>query len=164
MGVTTGHSGSFTYDGKYLIYGHEPGGGSAERYQVNSTILERTLFFIDPLTGETKGTMLQVRRRRRRAPNCTWHNFNVVPTKARDLPTVGIATTQVYPSSTSRTRWRRSEIAYADPGPAGEADTPSLPRPSSSAASNDVLGTTATSTSPTYTSAASSRGSSTLDG
>ena len=28
MGVTTGHSGSFTYDGKLLVYGHEPGGGT----------------------------------------------------------------------------------------------------------------------------------------
>ena len=28
MGVTTGHSGSFTYDGKLLIFGHEPGGGT----------------------------------------------------------------------------------------------------------------------------------------
>ena len=37
MGVTTGHSGSFTYDGKYLIYGHEPGGGSAARCQATST-------------------------------------------------------------------------------------------------------------------------------
>ena len=35
-GVTTGHSGSFTYDGKYLIYGHEPGGGSAARCQATA--------------------------------------------------------------------------------------------------------------------------------
>ena len=34
MGVSTGHSGSFTYDGKHLIYGHEPGGGSGARCQV----------------------------------------------------------------------------------------------------------------------------------
>ena len=60
-GVTTGHSGSFTYDGKYLIYGHEPGGGSAARCQATSTIVERTLYFIDPLTGQTKGEMLHPR-------------------------------------------------------------------------------------------------------
>ena len=29
--VTTGHSGSFTYDGKLLVYGHEPGGGTQSR-------------------------------------------------------------------------------------------------------------------------------------
>ena len=88
MGVTTGHSGSFTYDGKYLIYGHEPGGGSAARCQATSTVLERTLFFIDPLTGETKGTMLHPRPQNSRE-NCTWHNFNVVPTKAGYYATVG---------------------------------------------------------------------------
>ena len=54
-GVTTGHSGSFTYDGKYLIYGHEPGGGSAARCQATSTVVERTLYFIDPLTGKVQG-------------------------------------------------------------------------------------------------------------
>ena len=38
MGVQTGHSGSFTYDGKYLIYGHEPGGG-CRPCQASSTVL-----------------------------------------------------------------------------------------------------------------------------
>ena len=31
IGATTGHSGSFTYDGKLLIFGHEPGGGTRRR-------------------------------------------------------------------------------------------------------------------------------------
>ena len=91
MGVSTGHSGSFTYDGKHLIYGHEPGGGSAARCQVtgpNTTDLDKTLFFIDPLTGATTGTMMHPRAQTARE-NCTWHNFNVVPTKAGYYATVG---------------------------------------------------------------------------
>ena len=115
MGVTTGHSGSFTYDGKYLIYGHEPGGGSAARCQATSTVLERTLFFIDPLTGETKGTMLHPRPQNSRE-NCTWHNFNVVPTKAGYYATVGSYQSGISVFDFSNPAAPR-EIAYADPAP-----------------------------------------------
>ena len=154
MGVTTGHSGSFTYDGKYLIYGHEPGGGSAARCQATSTVLERTLFFIDPLTGETKGTMLHPRPQNSRE-NCTWHNFNVVPTKAGYYATVGSYQSGISvfdfsnPAAAARDRLRRSGPADRHAG---------RPPPSSSAATGRRTGTTATSTSPT-SSAASSRGS-----
>ena len=120
MGVTTGHSGSFTYDGKYLIYGHEPGGGSAARCQATSTVLERTLFFIDPLTGETKGTMLHPRPQNSRE-NCTWHNFNVVPTKAGYYATVGSYQSGISVFDFSNPAAPR-EIAYADPAPL--TDTP----------------------------------------
>ena len=36
-GVTIGHSGSFTYDGRLLIYGHEPGGGTSAECEENDT-------------------------------------------------------------------------------------------------------------------------------
>ena len=115
MNVTTGHSGSFTYDGKYLIYGHEPGGGSAARCQATSTVAERTLFFLDPLTGETKGTMLHPRPQTSRE-NCTWHNFNVVPTKAGYYATVGSYQSGISVFDFSNPAMPR-EIAYADPQP-----------------------------------------------
>ena len=118
MGVSTGHSGSFTYDGKHLIYGHEPGGGSAARCQVtgpNTTDLDKTLFFIDPLTGATTGTMMHPRAQTARE-NCTWHNFNVVPTKAGYYATVGS-----YQSGISILEFtdpmNPREIAFADPAP-----------------------------------------------
>src|SRR6478609_3137900 len=114
-GVTTGHSGSFTYDGKYLIYGHEPGGGSAARCQATSTIVERTLYFIDPLTGDTKGEMLHPRPQNSRE-NCTWHNFNVVPTKAGYYATVGSYQSGISVFDFSNPAAPR-EIAYADPAP-----------------------------------------------
>ncbi|WP_211340151.1 LVIVD repeat-containing protein [Solirubrobacter pauli] len=114
-GVGTGHSGSFTYDGKYLMFGHEPGGGSAARCQASSTIVERTLYLLDPLTGETKGEMLHPRPQGSRE-NCTWHNFNVVPTKAGYYATSGS-----YQSGISiidfSTPAAPKEIAYADPAP-----------------------------------------------
>ena len=112
-GVGTGHSGSFTYDGKYLIFGHEPGGGSAARCQATSTIVERTLYLLDPVTGETKGEMLHPRPQGWRE-NCTWHDFNVVPTKAGYYATSGS-----YQSGISiidfSTPAAPKEIAYADP-------------------------------------------------
>ena len=114
--VTTGHSGSFTYDGKYLIFGHEPGGGSAARCQATSTIVERTLYFIDPLTGETKGKMLHPRPQNSRE-NCTWHNFNVVPTKAGYYATVGSYQSGISVFDFSNPAAPR-ELAYADPGAA----------------------------------------------
>ncbi len=112
---TTGHSGSFTYDGKYLIYGHEPGGGSAARCQASSTIVERTLYFIDPVTGQTKGEMLHPRPQGSRE-NCTWHNFNVVPTKAGYYATVGSYQSGISVFDFSNPAAPK-EIAYADPAP-----------------------------------------------
>jgi hypothetical protein len=114
-GVGIGHSGSFTYDGKYLIYGHEPGGGSAARCQDTSSTVDRTLFFLDPQTGETKGTMLHPRPQTNRE-NCTWHNFNVVPTKAGYYATVGSYQSGIAIIDFSNPAAPR-EIAYADPKP-----------------------------------------------
>jgi len=77
--VTTGHSGSFTYDGKLLIYGHEPGGGTQSNCEAGNSLLERSLYFLNPEDGEIKGTFVQPRPQSS-TENCTWHNFNVVPT------------------------------------------------------------------------------------
>jgi hypothetical protein len=118
--VTTGHSGSFTYDGKYLVYGHEPGGGSAARCQATSTVVERTLYFMDPLTGDVKGEMLHPRPQSSRE-NCTWHNFNVIPTKAGYYATVGSYQSGISVFDFSNPAAPK-EIAYADPAPL--TDTP----------------------------------------
>ena len=78
---------------------------------------QRTLFFIDPLTGETKGTMLHPRPQNSRE-NCTWHNFNVVPTKAGYYATVGSYQSGISvfdfsnPARAARDRLRRSGPAH----------------------------------------------------
>ena len=77
--VTTGHSGSFTYDGKLLVYGHEPGGGTGASCEASDSILFRSLYFLDPETGADRGSFVQPRPQSS-TENCTWHNFNVVPT------------------------------------------------------------------------------------
>jgi hypothetical protein len=116
-----GHSGSFSYDGKVLIFGHEPGGGTQAMCQSSSSTLNKSLFFIDPQTGDTLGTMLHVRPQGNQE-NCTWHNFNVVPTHKGN-----IAVTGNYQSGISVLDFTNpaapQEIAYADPAPL----TPSTP-------------------------------------
>ena len=87
-GVGVGHSGSFSYDGKVLIFGHEPGGGTQAQCQATSTLVNRTLFFYDPVAGTQLGTLVQPRAQTAQE-NCTWHNFNVVPTHKGRTAIVG---------------------------------------------------------------------------
>lgn len=78
-GVTIGHSAAFTWDGEVLVYGHEPGGGGLPRCQESSSDVDRTLFFLEAATGKTLGTFISPRPQTA-TENCTWHNYNVVPT------------------------------------------------------------------------------------
>ena len=115
MGITTGHSGSFTYDGKVLIFGHEPGGGSQAQCQASSTLANRTLFFMEPLTGNQIGSLVH-QRNQTNTENCTWHNFNVVPTYKGYAAIVGS-----YQKGISALDFTNpaapQEIAFADPAP-----------------------------------------------
>jgi hypothetical protein len=114
-GVSIGHSGSFTYDGRVLIYGHEPGGGSQAQCQASSSITNRSLFFIDSETGAQLGTLVHPRPQTAQE-NCTWHNFNVVPTYKGYYAVSGS-----YQSGISVIDFTNpaapQEIAYADPAP-----------------------------------------------
>ena len=114
-GVSIGHSASFTWDGKVLIFGHEPGGGSEARCQSTSAEVDRTLFFFDAATGAPVGTILHPRPQTS-TENCTWHNYNVVPTDKRYVLVSGN-----YQSGISVVDFtdpaRATEIAFADPAP-----------------------------------------------
>ena len=87
-GVGIAHSGSFSYDGKVLIFGHEPGGGTGAQCQATSSAVNRTLFFYEPQTGMQVGTLIQPRPQTAQE-NCTWHNFNVVPSYKGRVAIVG---------------------------------------------------------------------------
>ena len=114
-GVTIGHAASFTWDGKYLVFGHEPGGGSQARCQETSSEVDKTLYFLDAATGATVGTLLQPRPQTN-FENCTWHNFNVVPTDKRY-----VLVSSSYQAGTSVIEFtdpsKPREIASADPAP-----------------------------------------------
>jgi hypothetical protein len=113
--TTLGHSGAFSYDGKVLMFGWEPGGGTSAACEATDPVLNKTLFFLDPLTGDTLGTMLQ-QRSQASNENCTWHNFNVVPTYKRRIVVtgnyqMGISVIDFTDPAAPQ------EIAYADPTP-----------------------------------------------
>ena len=114
-GVGVGHSGSFTYDGKVLVFGHEPGGGSQAQCQTTSSLVNRSIYFIEPRTGTELGTF-QHQRPQTNRENCTWHNFNIVPTY-RGYAYVsgnyqsGISVVDFTDPTAPR------EVAYADPAP-----------------------------------------------
>lgn len=116
-GVTIGHSSAFSNDGKTLIFGHEPGGGSAAQCQASSSVVNRTLFFFDALTGTQTGAFVQPRPQTSRE-NCTWHNFNVVPTNRAHVAVIGsyqMGITVIDFTDPANVQ----QIAYADPAPLG---------------------------------------------
>ena len=121
-GVTIGHSASFTWDGSMLIFGHEPGGGTQARCQASSSVVDRTLFFFDAETGTLLGTFLHPRPQTN-LENCTWHNYNVVPTNKRHILVSGN-----YQSGVSVLDFTNPanvyEVAFADPAPLVDPNPP----------------------------------------
>jgi hypothetical protein len=113
-GVTIGHSAAWTWDGEVLVFGHEPGGGSQARCQATSAEVDKTLFFYDH-EGNQLGSLV-LPRPQTAAENCTWHNYNVVPTGKRYVLVAGnyqagISVVDFTDPANAR------EIAYADPAP-----------------------------------------------
>ena len=118
-GVTIGHSAAFTWDGKVIVFGHEPGGGGQARCQATSSQTDKTLFFYDTATGAPVGSFVNPRPQTA-TENCTWHNYNVVPTtKGYVLVSAqyqgGISVVDFSNPAAAQ------EIAYADPAPLSPA-------------------------------------------
>jgi LVIVD repeat len=113
--TTLGHSGAFSYDGKVLVFGWEPGGGTGAACEAGDPTLNKTLFFLNSQTGDVLGTML-TQRPQGNNENCTWHNFNVVPTYKRNILVtgnyqMGISVIDFTDPTAPQ------EIGYADPTP-----------------------------------------------
>jgi hypothetical protein len=83
-GVTIGHSAAFSWDGEIVIFGHEPGGGVAAACEATDPPLDRSFFFYDSGTGALLGTWT-LPRAQGPTENCTLHNYNVIPTKKRNI-------------------------------------------------------------------------------
>jgi hypothetical protein len=73
-GVDPGHSAAWTWDGKVVVFGWEPGGGVQAKCQQTSTDLERTLFFFDGATGDELGRFVFTRFQGP-TENCTLHDL-----------------------------------------------------------------------------------------
>jgi hypothetical protein len=114
-GVSVGHSATFTYDGEVLVFGHEPGGGSQAQCQSTSSVVNRSIYFFDPVTGTQLGSFVHPRPQTN-TENCTWHNFNMVPTYTGYVFVSGnyqsgISVVDFTDPANAR------EIAFADPAP-----------------------------------------------
>ncbi|MGH3045247.1 MAG: LVIVD repeat-containing protein [Gaiellaceae bacterium] len=82
--VSIGHSAAFSWDGEIVVFGHEPGGGVAAECEATDPPLNRSFFFYDTDTGMLLGTWT-LPRAQGPTENCTLHNYNVIPTKKRNL-------------------------------------------------------------------------------
>ena len=82
--VTVGHSAAFSWDGETIIFGHEPGGGVQAACEATDPPLDRSFFFYDTDTGALLGTWT-LPRAQGPTENCTLHNYNVIPTKKRNI-------------------------------------------------------------------------------
>jgi hypothetical protein len=89
------HSAAFTWDGRQLIGGWEPGGGTQPRCQVTGAPLNdpempfqtdemKTLFIYDARTGQMVGRHV-LPRPQSQYENCTMHNYNIVSDLQRSL-------------------------------------------------------------------------------
>ena len=118
--VSIGHAAAFTYDGKYVVFGHEPGGGSQAQCQATSSITNRSLFFFEADTGASAGSFVHPRPQTA-TENCTWHNFNIVPLREKDGKPRYVLVAGNYQSGLSVVDFSNpanaQEIAYADPPP-----------------------------------------------
>jgi LVIVD repeat len=82
--VTIGHSAAWSWDGEIIIFGHEPGGGVTAACEATDPLLDRSFFFYDAGTGALLGTWT-LPNAQGPTENCTLHNYNVIPTKKRNL-------------------------------------------------------------------------------
>jgi hypothetical protein len=113
--VTTGHSATFTNDGKTFVFGHEPGGGVQASCEDGDPDAFRTFWFFDTATGEEQGKWeIPVQGA---TENCTPHNMNVIPTTdGSDVMVSG--NYQAGTWVTDFTDRKNPEIlAYSDPPP-----------------------------------------------
>ena len=126
ININTGHSAAFSNDGETLIFGHEPNGGTSARCQKTGTVLNnatypvqtddmKSFFFFDTATGALKGKWT-LPRDQSAFENCTLHNYNVVPSKDRDILVHGSYQSGIGVVDFSDLS-NIKEIAYADPKP-----------------------------------------------
>jgi hypothetical protein len=124
---SSGHSASFTYDGKVVIFGWEPGGGVRPRCTATGTVLEngdiqtddmKSYFFFSVETGELLGKFVMPRPQGLDEA-CTIHNYNVVPLRKKGGKLPYVLVSGNYMSGISVVDFsdpaNAEEIAYADP-------------------------------------------------
>jgi hypothetical protein len=115
--VSIGHTAAFTNDGKYFVFGHEPGGGTQAQCEDIDPERFYTFFMYEVATGDLVGKwVLDIPQSN--LENCTLHNINFVPTTdGRDILVSGN-----YQAGT----WVIDFTDHDDPVTVGYADPPPL--------------------------------------
>jgi hypothetical protein len=75
------HSAAFTWDGKVIILGWEPGGGTQAECEATDLDVKKSMFFYDSEDG-TKLGQWTLPRAQGSDENCTIHNYNIVPLRS----------------------------------------------------------------------------------
>jgi LVIVD repeat len=129
--VTIGHTGVFSWDGKVVVFGHEPGGGVAAECEETDSAEKKSYFFFDTETGTELGRWT-LPRSQSATENCSLHNPNTVPiSTGRDMLVAG-----AYQAGT----W---VVDFTDPANAttvGWSDPPPKPVPPGTPFCCDVTG------------------------
>jgi hypothetical protein len=130
------HSAGFTWDGKVLVLGWEPGGGGEPFCTANGTQvpvgagafvtqadIHKSAFFYDAATGRKLGQWV-LPRPQTLDENCTIHNYNVVPLRSGRY----VLVSGNYQAGTWVTDFtdpaHAQTIAWSDPPPLGQVTTP----------------------------------------
>jgi hypothetical protein len=131
-----GHSAAWSNDGEVMIIGHEPDGGVRARCQPNGTVFKdpttnyqvqtpemKSFLFLDPDNGGAELARWTLTRDQTEFENCTLHNYNVVPTKKRDVLVQGSYQSGIGVLDFTDLDNIR-EVAFADPEPLSRTLTP----------------------------------------
>lgn len=113
--VTIGHSASFSWDGKIMIFGWEPGGGVVAECEATDDPLKKMFYYFRTSDGALLGTWL-LPRAQGPNENCTLHNYNVAPFLDRHVQAHGF-----YQGGTNVIDFTNpaspTEVAWSDPPP-----------------------------------------------
>jgi hypothetical protein len=130
------HSAAFTWDGRVLALGWEPGGGGAPFCTANGTQVpvgggvfvtqtdtHKSVFFYDAATGQKLG-MWTLPRPQSLEENCTIHDYNVVPLRSgRHVLVMGNYQAGTWAADFTDPAHPQT-IAWSDPPPLGQVTTP----------------------------------------
>lgn len=82
------HSATFTWDGRVIAAGWEPGGGAQAECEAGDPVVDKSMFFYDAATGAKLGQWV-LPRGQGADENCTIHNYNIVPLRSGRYVAVG---------------------------------------------------------------------------
>jgi hypothetical protein len=131
---SAGHSAAFTYDGKVVVFGWEPGGGVEPRCTKTGTVFPggagvqtddmKSYFFFSVETGELLGKFI-LPREQSLDEVCTIHNYNIVPLKNKNGKPRYVLVAGNYSAGISVVDFtdpaNAREVAYADEPPLPDA-------------------------------------------